>query len=144
MRTQVEQQHLGRDAAARQAGRDGRQEHLTAVPDGEDAGVAIERLAEEVALARLGGPRVDRHPDPERSGRAPPLVAQRALGGQRGVDGIRGLVEDREHPIAHRLDHGPMRVRDRVPEEPVVDRERRTHRLGLLLPQPRAALDVGQ
>ena len=135
---------LGRDAAARQAGRDGRQEDLAAVPDREDPGVAIERLAEEVALARLGRPRVDRHPDPERSGRAPPLVAQRALGGQRGVDGIRGLIEDREHPIAHRLDHRPARVRDRVTEEPVVDRERRAHRLGLLLPQPRAALDVGQ
>ena len=71
-------------AVAGERGRNRREQDLAAVADREDPGVAVERLAEEVALARLGRPGVDRHPDPERAGVAPRRVAQRALGVERG------------------------------------------------------------
>ena len=84
---------------------------LAAVGDGEDPRHPIEGGTEVVAVARLGGARVERHPDPQRAGLVPGRIAQRTLGGDRRVDGRDGVGEDRQHPVAGRLDHAPAHAR---------------------------------
>ena len=54
-----------------------------------------------------------------------------------------GSVEGREEPVARGLDDRPAGVLDRRPQERIVGIECDRHRRPLLLPQPRAALDVG-
>ncbi len=69
-----------------QDGGGARGEHLAAVPDGEQAGDPVEGGPEEVAVARLGGPRVDRHAHAQRPAGRPGVALEGVLaleGGQR-------------------------------------------------------------
>ena len=131
-----------REPVAGEHGRDRGADDLAAVGDGEDPRHPIEGGTEVVPVARLGGARVERHPDPQRAGLVPGRIAQRALGGDRRVDGRDGVGEDREHPVAGRLDHAAAMPVDARAQEPIVLGERRTHPVGVLFPEARAALDV--
>ena len=126
----------GQDACHR------RDQDLATVTDGEDAGRAVERRSEVVAVADLGGPRVDRHPDPELPDLAPVRVAQGALGIERGRDRGDGLREHREEAVAGRLDHGSVVALDGGPQQGIVERQRAGHLRGPLLPETGAPLDV--
>jgi hypothetical protein len=86
---------------------------------------------------------VDRHPDAERTDLAPVGVAQGALAVERRGDRVDGVGEDRDQPVAGGLDHGSSAALDDRPEQRVVEGERSGHRRRPLLPQPGAALDVG-
>src|SRR5208282_1202732 len=71
-------------------------------------------------------------------------IGERLLEGERGGDRIEWVPEGAMDAIAGRLHyHAAMRLHRR-PSEMVVARQRPPHPLGLLLPQPAAALDVGE
>ena len=97
-----------------------RDEHLVAMADREQARHTVERRPEEVGIADLGAPGVDRHPDAQAARLGPVVPFERALaldrGGHRGL----GVVEGREHPVAGRLDDRPARFLDRGPEHGVM------------------------
>ncbi len=134
-------------APRRKAARDerrarARDEHLVAVADREQARHPVDRRSEEVVIADLGGPGVDRHPDAQAARLGPAVTVERVLAldrrGQRGL----ALVERGEHPVAGRLDDRPARILDGRPEQGVMRGEGGAHRGPVLLPEPRAPLDV--
>ena len=141
---QVDQLDGRRQPIAGEDGGDRRADDLAAVGDGEDPGDAVEGGAEVVPVARLRLARVEGHPDAQLAGLAPSCRAKRPLGSKCGVDGGDRVGEHRQDPIARRLDHSAAIGLDRGTEEPVVLGERRGHLLGVLLPETRAAFDVGE
>ena len=117
---------------------------LATVGGGHDAGAAVGRWSEVVAVAGH-----DRYPavqpDPDAEGL--PLLGgpdQRALCGDGGGDGIGRDVEAGEQPVAGELDHGAAVHGDGLAQDAVVEVHRRRHGVGVLLPLPRAGLDVGE
>jgi hypothetical protein len=74
-----------------------------------------------------------------RTGLAPRRIAKRTLGDKGDSDGRDRLGKDGEHAIARRLDDVTAVRLDRGPQEPVVDRQRRTHRRAVLFPEAGAA-----
>ena len=110
--------------------------------DGEDPRNAIEGGTEEVPVARLGGTGVERHPNTQRADLVPGRVAQGSLGSDRRVDGRYGVGEDRQHPVAGRLDHAAAMRVDARAQEPIMLRERRAHLGCVLFPEAGAPLDV--
>ena len=121
-----------------------REQDLPAVAEREDAGDTVERRAEVVAVALLGQPGMQRHTHPQRAGRSPRFGVQRALRGQRGGQRIGGTREDRVDAIADRLENHTALRSDRLPQHGIVARKGGGHRLWVLLPQLRAAFDVGE
>ena len=120
------------------------QEHLAAVPGGEQPRDAVDRRPEEVAVALLALAQVHRHPHTQPRRVGPRLGRERRLPGARGRDGVPRAGERRAEGIADGLDHAPAMLLDDTAQELVVARQRRRHRGGVALPQPRAALDVGE
>jgi hypothetical protein len=121
-----------------------RQQHLAAVADRHDPRRAVDDRAEVVVGPCRRLPGVQPHPHPERSGGAPRLGGQVALGDKAGVGGRGGGGEDGHHPVAGRLDHLAVRAGDGGPQDAVVALEGGLHGLRELLPEPGAALDVGE
>ena len=142
VRAEVHELDRRREPIAGEHGGDRGADDLAAVGDGEDPRHPIEGGTEEVPVACLGGTRVERHPDPQRAGLVPGRIAQRTLGGDRRVDGSHGVGEDRQHPVAGRLDHAAAMPVDARAEEPIMLGERRPHPVGVLFPEARTALDV--
>jgi hypothetical protein len=61
-------------------------------------------------------------------------------GGDRVVSGVEGSVE----PVAGRLDHEAIVRLDGGAHDRIVTGERRPHRLGMLFPEARRALEIGE
>ena len=91
---------------------------------------------------RIAG--VDAHSDAQTTGHGPRLGVQRALGGERGVERVPRGGEDGVEPVAGRLHDSPVVLLDRVAQDRVVAFQRRAHRVRMLLPQPRGALEIGE
>ena len=124
-------------------GRHAREQHLAAVPDREQPRDPVERRTEEVAVACVGGPRVKRHPDPDRSDGMLGQVRETDLARERRGQARRRLIEAREEAIPGRLDDRAPVGLDRRSQDRVVGCEEVRHRLRVLLPEARAPLDVG-
>ena len=125
---------------------DGLRHHdLATVGRGHDAGAAVGRLSEVVAVAGHDRyPAVQPDPDAEGLHAARGHLDQRPLGGDGGGDGIGRDVEAGEEPVAGELDHGAAVRGDGLAQDAVVEVHRRRHGVGVLLPLPRAGLDVGE
>ena len=121
-----------------------REQHLAAVPGRHDPGGAVHGGAEVVAAPLLGLPAVDAHPHPQRAGLAPRLGDQAALRGEARRRRVDRAGEDRHHPVAGRLDHRAAGSLDGVAQDRVVPAEGDLHAVRELLPQARAALQVGE
>ncbi len=122
----------------------GREQDLAAVPGGHEPCGAVDRRAEVVVAAALRPAHVQPHPDTERTGLAPRLGGEAALGGETGRHPPGGVREDRHEPIAGGLDHLSAGGGDRRLQDGVMPGKRPAHRLGHLLPEPGAARDVSE
>ena len=71
-----------------------------------------------------------------------PRGLQGALYGDARCERIRGGAEDSQYTIAGGLDDASAGRLDRMPQQCIMARKRNLHRLWMLLPQGRAALDV--
>ena len=89
-----------------------------------------------------GGPGMQSHPDAQWTGGAPGFGAKGALGVYRGSNGRLRRPEGRAEPIADDLEHGAVIPGNSRPEQLMVARKRRSHRRGLILPEPGAALNI--
>ena len=90
-------------------GRHARQQHLAAVSDREQPRDPVERRTEEVAVARVGGTRVERHPDTDGSDGMLAKIRETDLARERRDQARRRLVEAREEAVAGRLDDRRLR-----------------------------------
>ena len=121
-----------------------REQDLAAVRGGEDAGDAIEGLAEIVAIALLGGAGVQGHADFQFLDLLPGGGVQSALGLEgagepvlRGIEGdAKGVADGLENMAAAGFEGGA--------QQSVVLREGAAHGLGLALPFLGAAFDVAE
>src|SRR5262249_58245996 len=130
---------LGCEADARS-----RRENLPARADPEDAGGAVERRPEVVAVSLVGRARVDRHAYAGPRAVAPRRRRERALQGDRGRDRCTRVGERGADAVAGVLEEPAATVRDRRARDRVVARERIWHGGGMLAPEPGAALDGGE
>jgi hypothetical protein len=136
--------HLVRQIIRNQVVGGVRQQDLPAVTQRENAGNTIEWWAEVITVAQFGRPGMQRHAHPQRASRSPRFGVQRTLHSERGGQPVGGTREDRMHAIADRLEnHTALRI-DRLPQHRIVARKGRWHRPRVLLPQLRAAFDVGE
>ncbi len=105
---------------------------------------AVRRRPVVVAVAELGFAGVQPHADPQRRGVDQLLTRERELRLDRGADRVAGGREHGVHAVARRLHDVPAVRADRVVQDRVVAREGDRHRVGLLLPETRRALEVGE
>ena len=119
-----------------------RHQDLPPVPDGEDAGDAIDGGTEVVGVALLRVPGVQRHPHPEHAGVAPRLVGERPLTGDGGLHGLGRHREGGADGVADRLEDDAAMGLDRLAQQSVVASQGRGHGLGQLLPALGGTLDV--
>ena len=71
-------------------------------------------------------------------------IAQCKLQLQRGMQRVERIAEHSMDPIAGRLDDEASVRFDGLAAERIMTCQRGPHALGLLIPQPRASLDVGE
>ena len=121
-----------------------RHQDLTSVGHTHQAGRAVHPTSVVVAVARFGLARVNSDPHCQRSGLPPLLAAERDLCCDRGIDGIvcrgeRGVV-----PVAGGLHHMPTMALDRLAQDRVVAGEGSLHCVGVLFPEARRALEIGE
>jgi hypothetical protein len=84
------------------------------------------------------------HPHAQRPNCSPVGCQQRLLGLERCDDGVDRPRKWRMHPITSHLDDDAALCGDRLLEDRIVASESIGHRLRVLLPQLRAAFDVGE
>ena len=121
-----------------------RNDYLTAVRGGHDPRAAIHRASIEIVVAALDRARVNAAANVQRdpAGRVP--IDERSLNRQRRDDRVERIVEPRMNAVAGRFHDNAAVALHRSFDDRVVSRECPAHLLGLLLPQARAALDVGE
>jgi hypothetical protein len=141
---QVAQRRAIGEVVAREAGGGEREEGLSAVRGGQQPGGAVQGGPEVVAPALLRPAGVERRADAQRLRAVPGLAGDPALRFESGGDSLSGPLEDGAEGVAGGREHAPAAGLDRVPQDGVVARQGRTHPLGALLPEARAALDVGE
>ncbi len=144
VRAEIDELHRRSEPVTGEIGGDRGTDDLAAVPDGQDPRHPVERRPEVVAIPGLGSPGVECHAHPERAGLAPGRVAECSLGCQGRASGFDRIVEHGQHPVAGRLDHGATVPLDGHAQQVIVLGEGLAHRGRLLLPEPRAPLDVGE
>jgi hypothetical protein len=94
-------------------GRRRRYKNLPSVGGRHEAMAPIERRAKEVALSFPGFSRVDGHPDADGTGLMPGLPVEGALSANRGRNGVRGALKDREERISGLLEDSSARRKTR-------------------------------
>jgi hypothetical protein len=142
---QVDQPHtLGQRVTRQRLGRV-RNEHLTAMGEGHQPGASIQRPIHvlpwrtQPALVR-----VQSHAHQNWTRVVPRLGSEPLLSLEDRAQRIRCRNERSGHSIAHRREDDTLIAFDRAAHDLVVPRDRLLHRLGVLLPQPRRTLDVGE
>ena len=133
----------GQPAGQQLARRPGHQD-LTAMAGGQQPGGPVHHRTEIVAVALHAGPRMQRHPHPDRRAGRPRLGTDRPLDGHRRRQRGGRVGEHRAKRLAHRLEHLTARALDLLADNAVMAGRRLRHRLAVGLPQPDAALDVGE
>ena len=141
---EVDQFDGARQRVAHQVSRRLRTQDLPAVRHRFETRGPIHRRAEIIAVTQLRHTRMNPDSHPQRFAHLPRLRADHKLRINRGADRtVRGR-EHRVHPVAASLHHLAAVRRDRVPQDRVVAGERGAHRIGLLIPQTRRHLEIGE
>ena len=142
MLAEIHEMHVRREAAAYQCRGLLRADHLTAMRDCHQPRGAVHRWAEIVPVAFGRRTRVHADPHPDHDLLRPRFRSQRLLGVRCGIQGIAGPAERHSEPVTACGEHISTVRLDRGPQQHVMTLQRRLHRLGDRLPQPRRALDV--
>ena len=121
-----------------------RQQDLAAMTGRHDPRSPIDGRPKVVTATRLGIAGVNSHPDADHARLRPRLGEESMLGSDACGDGIDRGCEDRHQAVACGLYDLAVRLRDRGAEDDLVAGESRPHQLRVLLPETRAALDVGE
>ena len=111
---------------------------------GQDARHTVQRLAEVIAITMLGRAGVQRHADFQLADAAPVRPAQRPLGFQRAGQRTRRRVKGHAKGIADRFENVAAAALESLAQHAVVRGQRHAHRVRLLVPFFRAALDVAE
>ena len=111
---------------------------------GQQPGDPVQRRPEVVALARLGRAGVQGHADLDARGLRPGLRRERRRGRAGGRERVARGGERRAERVADGLEDAAVVPLDGFAQESVVASQCGPHRLGALLPEPGAALDVGE
>ena len=120
------------------------EEDLAAVARRADPGCADDVEPEVPLLADRGLAGVQPHPHPHRRAVGPLVGLERALGRDRGANGIAGAPERVEERIALRVDLRAAVRGERLADDPPVVARHIGVRVAELLEQPGRALDVGE
>ena len=120
------------------------QQDLAAVGGTHDPRRTIDGAAEIVVVAPLDFAKMQPAAHAQRQSGRRLGIGEPALNGHGGVESKDGVVEGRVHPVAGHLHDGSVVGCDGAADDRVVVRQRGPHPLGLLLPELRAALDVGE
>ena len=121
-----------------------RAQHLTAMPDAHQPRRTIHRGAVVVTVAQFRRAGVDTDPHSQRLRQRPLLRSQRHLRGDGSVDRVVARRERSVETVTRRLHHVPATRLDRVTNDLVMARQRRLHRLRMLLPQTRRTLEISE
>ncbi len=141
---EVEQGEVARQAISHEIDRRLRQQNLPAVRRIHDAGCTVDGAAVKVLLRLLHHAHVDAAARTQRDTGGVDGIRQRQLQLDRRTQRRERIWKCRVDPVARHLDDAPAVLRHRRVCERIVPRERRTHPLGVLLPQAAAAFDVGE
>jgi hypothetical protein len=146
VRTQVEQAGLCRQMVAHQVGGRLGEEYLAAVCHRTEASAAVHCRAVVIAIAQCRIARVQCYAYAKGCLGRPGLDTERLLESEGGGHSVGRVGEDGEEAVslAALFDERAGVVGDNRGGEGVVAGERRFHRLGMLLPEACAALDVGE
>jgi hypothetical protein len=129
---------------ARELTRRQRQHDLPAVRGRHETRRAVHRAPVIIAIAQLGLTRVQPHPHPEPPRHLPRLTNKRELRRDGSVDRIVRSAEHSMEPVARRLHHEPAVHRDRLMQNRVMAGQGGSHRLGMLFPETRRTLEIGE
>jgi hypothetical protein len=119
-----------------------RQQHLAAVAGRHDPRGPVQGRAVVVPVALGSLACMQPHPDTKRSGLTPLRRREAVLSFQAGAGAVGSGGEDRHQSVARTLHHLPVRGLDGFSQDGVVAFESVLHPPVMLLPKPRAALDV--
>jgi hypothetical protein len=144
VRAQVAKVRVSRESLLHQGGSGLRQENLSSVRGSEEARHPVQRRSEVVATAWLDHAGVEGHPHPEGADLPPLLPEYGALGIEGSGDGCGSGGKSGADLVAHALEDTTAVGLDGAMHKDIVARERRFHRRSMLLPEPGAALDVGE
>ena len=139
---EVAQRHVLRQPVGHERDDRLRQQDLPAVRRTHDARGAVDRAPEEVAVAALDRTAVETAAHAQREAAVRRRLGERQLQFEDRRDRVERVVERGVHAVAQHLDDRAAMPLHGAADERVVARERRAHPLGLLLPEPAAALDV--
>jgi hypothetical protein len=141
---EVAQRARGRQLPEHAIGHRLRHEDLTAVSGPHDPRRPVDGAAEVVVVAPLDFAEMQPAADAQRQSGRRLRIGEPALNGHGGVESGDRLVEGSVHSVAGHLDDRPAVGHDGRPHQRIVARQRGPHLLGLLLPEVRAAFDVGE
>ncbi len=121
-----------------------RHQHLTAMCRRHQPRCPIQRRPEIVTVPSLGLTGMKPDPNPQPFHTVPPLVGEPSLACNSRRSRIASSPEDRMHAITRRLNHPAADRLDYLPQDLVMASQRGLHRLGVLLPQTRRSLEIGE
>ena len=133
----------GQPAGQQLVRRPGHQD-LTTMAGREQPGDPVHHRTEIVAVALHAGPRMQRHPHPDGRAGRPRLSTDGPLDRHRRRQRGGRVGEHRTKRLAHRLEHVTARNLDLLADNAVMAGRRLRHSLAVGLPQPDAALDIGE
>ncbi len=139
----AEIQEVDAGAADELAG-DERHQDLAAVAHRHQPGRPVQRRTVVVAVAQLRSAGVHTHAHPQRAGLGPRFGAQRELRVDCRIHGLGRAREGGEEPVPGRLHHVPTAGLHGGGHHLVVTRQCPAHRVGMLLPQTRRPLEIGE
>ena len=118
------------------------EQRLAPMGSAHDSRAPVHRAAEQIVIAPFDETDVQADPDSQRKSFGRHRIGQRALHRDRRGKALLWIGEGRIHSIAGRLHDGAGVALDGIADDEVVVRQRSRHPIGVLVPQPRAALDV--
>ena len=121
-----------------------RDEHLAAVPNRQQTRDAVERRAEVVAVALVGGAGMHGRTNAQSIDGGEVFGAKRALGIEDRGNGIFGTRKGRAERVADGFEDAAAVLRDRRSHQRVVPAHRILHRRPVAVPARGAALDVAE
>ena len=142
--TEIAQRHLRRKAVAHAVDHRLRQQHLAAVRRAHDPGRAVYGAAKVIAVAVLDDAAMESAAHAKRRAACHRRIMERSLQVQCGGERAPCVVEDGKETVAGHLDHCAAVRLDGVSRQRIVEGERLRHPRFILLPQCRAALDIGE
>ena len=121
-----------------------RHQDLTAMADVEQPGGPVHHRTDVVPVALRAGTRMQRHAHPNGQAGRPGLGVDSPLDGHRRRKRGNRVGEHRAMRLAHRLEDAAAARLDLLADNSVMAGRRRRHGIAVGLPQPDAALDIGE